>query len=1846
MADSKDISIEEKINEVLRQRAVALTNINKLMGDQARLCIEMSKLCNYAPNYDDSVKSLDDLLKSMSSTNDEAKKLKSTTEDLAKALEDASKEDEKLNKGFDELEAALRNVDGTIDKFEKNVKKTKDTIDETQIVVGAFALGIGQGLVNQFNAIVSAGKFVGQTFMTITSNVFQLGASILSIPFKILGGLVDMAQGMGGGNEFAQAREKVRQQFGDLSKDIAKNVMQSEKNMHGMMASGLRAFRVFGNRAEQLTYFTEMFTAMGNVAHLFGDEIAKQPEIIGQYAKGLGLSHEQMKFVGLEAKIAGATLEDKLNEMTVASMGMAEKFGISHKLISRDIGDMMQDTKHYTSLTVHEMSRASVYVRKLGLEIKEVAGILDKFDNFNDAAVATSNLSQAFGMTIDTMEMLKEASPDKRIDMLRKSMAAAGQDAATMSRQELALLAANTGLDEATAKLAFSTKNQGVSMKDLEKQQEKNKKKTMTQEEAMGKLANSIERLIKSGQSLKGGFFSMFAQGFTTGIQRAYPFRMMLRSLRRSLRVVFWAGRRLGRAFVESFPGVSKMIAAFREFFNPGRFRSLMGKIVDQFKMFFNDLKDPTKAKDAVGNLLTNIKKIFLEFFGGGSGPAQMFLDGFKNFGKALSNILAGAIRFAWSGIQPILSKIKDNLSLRSKRREKRKEIAATVDKTLPAEERNKEIERQLNAAMGPDAGIFGGLFDGLEGAFSGAFSELASVFGEIISPLWDLFTDPSFIQEVKSVVFGFFAEVWNAVFNEIKEKVWEPYGNIIIASIIGWFAGGALVKGLSNAAGAAVGLAMKSMTESIFQTKAVKGVKDAASAAGAVGSISENAGAAVKSAEFTAADAKGLGFKLLAMATALAIAGPMLAVSLIAIYRILKAGGIADPISAAVPLMVLVGAAAGMTALAFAVKLVQETDAQQISSKLFAMGRALAAGGVIFAASIALMAAILSAQNPSQILLALGVLVIGVGAMVGVGFALKLTENMDWKKLQTNIMALAVFLSLGGFIFAVAILAIANLFEGVKLENIAKALITIGTMVLLMLPLALTMMLVSKIPAAGLSQAIPVLGTMVAVLLILGLVGAAIAGLTSFIKNPESVTAAGELMLNMSLSLLAMVPVVLASIAIGALLANPFGVPALVVGMTALSAAMAAVSIAVFSILETLAGLQVDSTFSEKAHAFVEVMNSVNAFASTFAVILGEIRPTWGDFLQGKGMADLINRGIEFINALVGSKENSTGILGVMNTVTQIIMQFAAEGSAQGITKAAETFTSILNATTGLMIALKPDPALFEAIQEGTKGTLWDDVDIDFTGLKSILSKMSGELVSVVGTVQTFITQVAPLVKDIPAESLNAVGGILGGIANIVSAIKPDPAVLEQFKVVTKGTVTDTTVLDVTGLTVFMKEYLDKMKTVLPAISGDIVNSIINAMGNVDLEKLAKLEAVSKILGALGDVASALMKGMTKKTTTDASTDAKGKLKNVKQTVEETGDVVKVMKDMASQFGPMSSDLSNAVSALPNDKDFLKKLDVGVKLFAMLGEIPKILNSIKEATTTVDKEGKAISTTLTPGKLTRAFGVITKFLADIIKPDTSGKSPIQGIITSVNTLGKELKLGERGEDVSKKITGVKTFMEALPTIASAFSTFISSDTKIATGGEITKKIGDLKIAIDNLTGQGGVTSIDEALTKEHNITLARVAYKIKKASESITNINDALAGGGLKFDGENLQTIITSFEGIANWTPKDEGINIKVNENNKMDANSIPVVQQIQNMVKIANLINNELSDLKTTTVTKKLTALGKSLGISNEKLTIKNDGKVNVHLNLNVTMDAGDIADVLVNKTKYVSAGVIKIP
>ena len=1007
------LSVQQQINKVLQQRTALQAQQTKVLGAQVKIAAELCKALD---------------CKGLDGMNDRLREINDSLNTVAETAEEAAGEVDRLG------EAAEGAAEGS------------SNLTSNMMKLGG-GIGLLKGVSAGFAGIWSTLKGLGKGIMTVIGSVFKLGKTILTVPLKIWQGLIGMAQGGGGGpNPIKVALEEVRKEMGALNKNEGagfksslKAMRKESKNLAGTALSVSKVFgRGPGGFAEMLKYNLETAKALGSAMSALSSEFSgKSAVALAMYRKGLGLTGEEMAEVGRMALMNGKSMKEQSREIASYAIQMGKDFGINSKLISKDMGKMMADFDNFGGLGAKVMSQLSVYTRKLGIEIKALTGLVDKWDNFEDAAKGAAQLAQNFGMNINAMEMMKTQDPGKRLAMMQKAFAKTGKSIESMDRQSQKQLATLTGLDRKSVSLAFSQRGLGMSYDDIQKAGDKNEKKQLTQAEAMSKLADSIERVFGGGGGSKfKGFFDAFAKGFGKGIKKSKEMRAVFRNIRKSLRVVYKAGKRVGKAFVKMFPGIKKMLGGLKKLFDPRDMKKLMDKVVKEFKNFFKIVKDDPQA--GVSKLFEKLKKIFKDFFGSKGSAAKEVKEGGSVFLKTMWGIFKGLLMI----VIPLITKGV-------------KKLTEIIANPAPITSALSEVFSELWSALG---GLFG------------------EIFSKLGPPLW-------------KAIKGLFAVIWEKLKPYVMKAMPFLIGGLLLkglmVAVLSMLKGGAL-GGILGLLGSGIMKLMGKVVKKQSKERAAKqmGASLTAPFRGAIQSMRS-----VKSTDIM----KGAG-KIFLLATVFLPAFIMLVVMMVAglVGAIASMG---NPLKFAVGMYGISLAIGSFRSIFTAATLIEESQVMKSIGKALLLTAFIAVGLIGLTYALLTVGSIARGADWGTIALALVSISLGVAAMSLVVWAASKTDASQAANAQKNIVGmipvlgattlfgLAMFIaapvlsSMVGadlFIAAIAILGIAAIIASLGLAAKAAKFLDASA---------------STVASANMTAALPFLAMFMVFSIILGIV-------------------------------------------------------------------------------------------------------------------------------------------------------------------------------------------------------------------------------------------------------------------------------------------------------------------------------------------------------------------------------------------------------------------------------------------------------------------------------------------------------------------------------------------------------------------------------------------------------------------------------------------------------------------------------------------------------------------------------------------------------------------------------------
>jgi hypothetical protein len=745
MADSKELQtqlgINQQINKVLADRAKQLDAMSKQISGQAQLAKELCAAmdCKELDGLEDRIGSIN---ASLSEAADQA--------GLAGAGMDKMASDGQ--KGTDKLGGSLGGI-----------------LSKVTPMKGA-AVGAGMGFMKGFKGVGGMLKMVAGGVAGIASGVAKVGMSIIAIPFKILGGFVDAAAaGSGGVDALRQAMEKVRGEFGDLATGEGKALVDGLDTMRGsssaLAKSGMNLGQVFGygkaGAAAMLEAVSGIAKAAGANFSMMGAQIAGAADKMVMMNKGLGMTNEALAEMARRAHNTGQDVGQNLVDMGSMAIQMGNKFGVSAKTIGKNMSALMEDVENFGGMSKKEFGATATYMAKLGLEAKDLQGVIGKFDDFESAAGSVSQLNQAFGIQLDTMEMMNAENPAERIDMMKNAFHEAGKSVEDMTRQEKKLMAEQMGLSVSAMENALATENMGTSYEDMEGAASEAEANKMSENEVMLELAKSVEKMVKSGQKVDG-FFDSFRKGFARGFKQNKEYMESIRAIRESLKVVGKFGREVGKIFAEMM-GTMGLFKSIKKIFDPAALGEMLtgdGGLLGMLKKFQKSTAEggDYSLADMLKDMFARVKKYLTTgaVKEGGDGFAVWMEKMIRFMGDGLASALPFIVEKITETIQFIADVIRDPSKLKS---------IGSAGQT------------------------------GIGGALADSFSKIGEALAPVLPLLWDAFKD---------------------LFSALYEKI-EPFLMFGLKRIILFAVVKAVVSALANAAaGAAVGGAAKLLAKGL----------------------------------------------------------------------------------------------------------------------------------------------------------------------------------------------------------------------------------------------------------------------------------------------------------------------------------------------------------------------------------------------------------------------------------------------------------------------------------------------------------------------------------------------------------------------------------------------------------------------------------------------------------------------------------------------------------------------------------------------------------------------------------------------------------------------------------------------------------------------------------------------------------------------------------------------------------------------------------------------------------------------------------------------------------------------
>ena len=662
--------------------------------------------------------------------------------DFFNIFDSGSKSTEKAASGQQDLASALDGVANS----QKNVGEQTGFAEKAMLFLNKATKSVSIGFENMMRVMKPLYNFI------MLNPVFDMLA-------KNLG---NVRQAQQGAFEAAQQFKETLGTLPETIKKFNKFVGESSKTLGktGRSLASISGIEYGDVTKKFLGYAGEMGIGFD---HFMEKAQGAYGEII-LFKEGLGLSIDALE--DMTYRFGEASFGD-FSKMLV---GGSNELGLSLKNVSKNFQAGIKDGSNFGYMTRKELSATSLYATKLGMEMSELTAFGDKFDTFEGAAESVGKLSAAFGIQLDTMDLVMEDNPAKKLDMVREALEKSGQsmDSILGDKRQAKYLADSIGLPiEQLEKLASISSDEFgfTDAFDAAADAQEN----MTEMDAMQQISKDIRDLNTAMNPMNNSatsFFGSFIDGFTTAAEKGGVFKEVTFAMKSALDSFYSVGQRVYKLTSDLFKGSDKdgpagplrgMVQPFLDYFKDmeGVAAKLMGDGTDKnpglLKEVFNYIGEFLSGDGTVKGEKKNIFSILFSAFDDVDRPSLLtpsIQKGLINLAKLLVDSLASAFRFIGSESIKWVGKLFDVSKDAMKKDPDTGKSMMDFGKDMFSAI-GEMLSDLFTAGSGLSAFLIGGTFQGVNHTYE------ESLFGKMFAETGDFLSGPSPFQDILGNLIG-----------------------------------------------------------------------------------------------------------------------------------------------------------------------------------------------------------------------------------------------------------------------------------------------------------------------------------------------------------------------------------------------------------------------------------------------------------------------------------------------------------------------------------------------------------------------------------------------------------------------------------------------------------------------------------------------------------------------------------------------------------------------------------------------------------------------------------------------------------------------------------------------------------------------------------------------------------------------------------------------------------------------------------------------------------------------------------------------------------------------------------
>lgn len=237
-----------------------------------------------------------------------------------------------------------------------------------------------------------------------------------------------------------------------------------------------------GDIEEGIQMFGEFTMAIGRTVKS-GDKFSK----LGvQIARGFGIGGQSSGQILKVFENIGMSADDSAEAMKT-SIKAANAAGIPVNMLAEDLSKSVVYMARFGKEGQKTLIQGAAWARKYDIALEQLRASVEGFDMFDEAAKSASKLNTAFGTMINSMDLMMEDDPAKRLEMIRQQMLAQGLTYDKLTPKQVRYFTETMKLSEDQVAALLDAKNANQSYSDFQAKAQKKEKAELSAKQMMEK---------------------------------------------------------------------------------------------------------------------------------------------------------------------------------------------------------------------------------------------------------------------------------------------------------------------------------------------------------------------------------------------------------------------------------------------------------------------------------------------------------------------------------------------------------------------------------------------------------------------------------------------------------------------------------------------------------------------------------------------------------------------------------------------------------------------------------------------------------------------------------------------------------------------------------------------------------------------------------------------------------------------------------------------------------------------------------------------------------------------------------------------------------------------------------------------------------------------------------------------------------------------------------------------------------------------------------------------------------------------------------------------------------------